>query len=81
MVCDVKTISNNGAIVERPGSRDVSIGWRKQTMDGSSFTDVSIGEDQCRKTSIANTRSGRQDIIGRPRSIFDIFVWVLGTQQ
>ena len=38
-------------------------------------------DEQCRKTSIANTRSSRQDFIGRPRSIFNIFVCVLATQQ
>ena len=38
-------------------------------------------DEQCRKTSIANTRSSRQEFIGRPGSIFNIFVWVLATQQ
>ena len=37
--------------------------------------------EQCRKITIDNTRSSRQDFIGRPRSIFNIFVWVLATQQ
>ena len=30
MVCDVKTITNNGAIVERLGSRDISIEQKKR---------------------------------------------------
>ena len=30
MVCDVKTISNDGAIVKRLGSRDVSIEQKKR---------------------------------------------------
>ena len=30
MVCDVKTISNDGAIVKRLGTRDVSIGQKKR---------------------------------------------------
>ena len=30
MICDVKTISNDGAIVKRLGSRDVSIEQKKR---------------------------------------------------
>ena len=38
-------------------------------------------DEQCRKTSKANTRSSRKVFIGRPRSIFNILVCVLATQQ
>ena len=47
----------------------------------TSLYTVTNRDGQCRKTSIVNTRSGRQDFIGRPRSIFNIFVLVLATQQ
>ena len=83
MVCDVKTISDDGAIVKRLGSRDVSIeqkkrpnnaGKRPKTIHvgpdngGASVTSPYAGTDRderCRKTAIDNTRSRRQDLIGR----------------
>ena len=52
MVCDVKTISNDGAIVKRLGSRDVSIEQKKRP-------------NNAEKTAIGNARRCRQDLIGR----------------
>ena len=88
MVCDVKTISNDVTIVECLGSRDILIeqkkrlnnaGKRPQTIHGPAdkLLLASDRDEQSRKTSIANTRPSRQDFIGRPRSIFNIFVRVL----
>ena len=78
MVCDVKTISNDGAIVERLVSRDISIEQEKRPHNaGKRHGSVRCRQDligregytkeateQCRKTSIDNTRSHRQDLIG-----------------
>ena len=52
MVCDVKTISKDGAIVERLGSRDISIEQKKRPNNAG-------------KTAIRNARRCRQDLIGR----------------
>ena len=52
MVCDVKAISNDGAIVKRLGSRDVSIEQKKR-------------QNNAEKRPIGNARRCRQDLIGR----------------
>ena len=52
MVCDVKTISNDGAIVKR-------LGFSRR------FNRTKEATEQCRKTAIGNARRCRQDLIGR----------------
>ena len=47
MVCDVKTISNGGAIVERPGSRDISIEQKKRLNNAGKWPkEMHVGADK-----------------------------------
>ena len=79
-----------GSVTSRHAGTDRDEQCQKMSIDITrSGRHASIGQEgytkgateQCRKTSIDNTRSSRHDFIGRPRSIFNIFVWVLATQQ